>query len=359
MEFIHQEVNDINLTNTEAPSLFMVYWRFNFKINIMKTKLLFFTLLTTCIVYAQVGNGFENVPGVTFNAVGGSCQYFDFNTSTIHTLANYNAPCGLIYVTEPSSGSTLGYSITLDPTAPNGPSGFSDGDFFGVGTSVFFTTEINLAPPEGSQAFFMEDPDGNITMTFDPVDLSGTTNPQFIMQYILEATSWELEDFLKITIQFANCASSTLTLIDTTGSDIDDLNIEDVWNTLSADLTAYVGCSAQLIIEFSSNSAAEELGLDAISFSAGMTLSTSNLMLEEAFAIYPNPSNGLVTIKNNGMAIQTVMISDINGRQIEKINLNGTTTHTTLDLREKVSSGMYFITLISGNRTIIKKIIVQ
>ena len=46
-------------------------------------------------------------------------------------------------------------------------------------------------------------------------------------------------------------------------------------------------------------------------------------------------------------------------KMIEKINLNGTTTHTTLDLRKKVSSGMYFITLTSGNRTIIKKIIVQ
>ncbi|MDG5490385.1 T9SS type A sorting domain-containing protein [Psychroserpens sp. SPM9] len=325
----------------------------------MKTKLLLLTFLLPTIMFAQVGNGFENTPGVTFNASGGSCQYFDFDTTTIHTLANYNAPCGLIYVTEPSSGATLGYSIILDPTSPNGPSGFGDGDFFGVGTSAFFNTEIALSPPEGSQGFFMEDPDGDITMTFDIVDLAGTTNPQFSMQYVLEATSWEAEDFLRVTIQFTDCASPTLTLIDTLGLDIDDLGIEDTWNTLNADLTAYAGCKAQLVIEFSSNSAAEELGLDAISFTAGMTLSTPSLDLENSISIVPNPSQGIVTIKNSGIALHTAVITDINGRAIKTYDLNGSALDKTLDLTSEVSSGLYFMTISSENGSVVKKIIIE
>ncbi|PWI29049.1 hypothetical protein DI383_13895 [Flavobacteriaceae bacterium LYZ1037] len=325
----------------------------------MKTKLLLLTFLLPTIMFAQVGNGFENTPGVTFNATGGSCQYFDFDTATIHILANYNAPCGLIYVTEPSSGATLGYSITLDPTSPNGPSGFSDGDFFGVGTSAFFNTEIALSPPEGSQAFFMEDPDGDITMTFDIVDLAGTTNPQFSMQYVLEATSWEAEDFFKVTIQFTDCASPTLTLIDTSGLDIDDLGIEDTWNTLNANLTANVGCKAQLVIEFSSNSAAEELGLDAIAFTGGMTLSTETLDLNSSISVYPNPSNGAVTIKNSGIALNNAVVTDINGRVIKSFNLNGMTQDKQLDLRSMVSSGIYFMTISSENGSIVKKLIIK
>ncbi|MEM5563699.1 T9SS type A sorting domain-containing protein [Psychroserpens sp. AS72] len=324
----------------------------------MKTKLLLLTFLLPTFMFAQVGNGFENTPGVTFNASGGSCQYFDFDTATVHTLANYNAPCGLIYVTEPSSGATLGYTITLDPTSPNGPAGFSDGDFFGVGTSAFFNIEIGLNPPEGSQGFFMEDPDGNITMTFDIVDLTGATNPQFNMQYVLEGTSWELEDFLKITIQFTDCGSPTLTLIDTTGLDIDNLGIEDTWNTLNADLTANVGCKAQLIIEFSSNSAAEELGLDAIAFTGGMTLSAETIDLDNSISIFPNPSKGIFTIKNNGTSLETVQISDINGRTISKIDMKGITTDKSIDLTSALS-GVYFVTITSGNESVTKKLIIE
>ncbi|MGS2725435.1 T9SS type A sorting domain-containing protein [Psychroserpens sp. BH13MA-6] len=324
----------------------------------MKSKLLLLLLLLPVTMLSQVGNGFENTPGVNFSAVGGSCQYFDFETATAHTLANYNAPCGLIYVTESSNGATLGYAIELDPTSPNGPSGFSDGDFFGVGTSAFFTTEIAVAPPEGSQAFFMEDPDGDITMTFDLVDLAGASNPQFSMQYILEETSWELEDFFRVQIVFTDCASSTLTLIDTFGSDIDDLAIEDTWNMLTADLSSYVGCKAQLVIEFSSNSAAEELGLDAISFSSGVTLSTPTSNLTNLIEVYANPTNGSLHISNSGIALHALSIVDINGRLVFNEELNNTTLDVQYELGHLLSPGMYVLSIATERTVLTKKIII-
>ena len=326
----------------------------------MKTKLLFLTFLLPTIMLAQTAANFENVPGVTFNAVGNACVYFDSDATTVHTITNYTAPCGIIYVTETGTPTTLGYSIVLDPTTPNGPNGFSDGDFFGVGTTSAFTTEFGVAPPEGNQAFLMEDVDGTITMSFDLVDLAGTTNPQFSMQYILEGTSWEADDFLKITIEFSDCGSSTVTLIDTTGQDIDNLGIEDSWNTLSADLSGSVGCKAQLIVEFSSNSAAEELGLDAVSFSAGMTLSTASFDLNDSIVVYPNPSNGVITIKNSGVALNKAVITDVNGRTIAGYDLNGTTQDKSFDLRSLVSSGLYFMTISSENgSSTVKKIIIE
>ncbi|MBO6605641.1 T9SS type A sorting domain-containing protein [Psychroserpens sp.] len=323
----------------------------------MKTKLLLL-LLIPAIGLSQVGQGFENTPGVSF--FSGTCQYFDADNVTVHELANYNAPCGLIYVTESTSGAVLGYTTTLDPTTPNGPNGFSDGDFFGVGTAAFFTSEIAAAPPEGSQAFFMEDPDGTVTMSFDSVDLSGTSNPQFSMQYILEATSWELDDFLRVTISITDCASSTtVTVLDTAGQDIDNLGIEDVWNTLNSDLTAYVGCNAALTITFSSNSAAEELGLDNIQFTAGMTLGANEVQLANSISVSPNPSNGNITVKNTGNALESIVVTDINGRQVSRLNLNGTSEDVSIDLSNKLSSGLYFMTISTDRESTIKKVIIK
>ena len=323
---------------------------------IMKKKLLLFTFLLPAILFAQTGNGFEGPTGITFD--GGVCRYYDTDNVTVHELENYSAPCGTIVVKEDSSGSTLGYSIVLDPTTLNGPAGFTDGDAFGVASAAHFINDL-FPVIEGSQGFFIEDTDGTITMSFDFVDLAGTTNPQFSMQYVLESTSWEIEDFLKITIQFTDCANPALTLIDSSGLDIDDLGIEGSWNTLNADLSSYTACKAQLVIEFSSNSAAEELGLDAISFTAGMTLSNSNFDLDNSISVYPNPSNGIVTIKNSGVSLENALITDVNGRFIKSYDLNGTTLDKEVDLSSVVSSGIYFMTISSENGSTVKKIIIQ
>jgi len=310
---------------------------------------------------SQVGNGFENTPGVTFNAVSNACQYFDTNTTTAHTLTNYNANCGLVYVTEASSGVTLGYSIVLDPTTPNGPVGFSDGDYFGVATAASIQSELGFAPPEGTQAFFMDDVDGTVTMTFDQVDLVGS-NPQFSMQYFLDDTNWDILDFFRVTIQFSDCASPALTLIDTTTetNGIDDLpGLQGSWQLLSADLSANAACKAQLVIEFSSNSGAEQLALDAIDFIPGLTLSTDVFDLNSVLSIYPNPSNGLMTIKNNGVNLKAVNVTDINGRLIKTIDLNNNSTNAILDLSTDLASGLYFITVVSEKGNLVKKIIIE
>jgi len=328
---------------------------------IMKNKLLFLILLLPSLIMSQVGNGFENTPGVTFDALSNACQYFDTNTTTAHTLTNYNATCGLVYVTEASSGTTLGYSIVLDPTTPNGPVGFSDGDYFGVATSASIQSELGFAPPEGTQAFFMDDVDGTVTMTFDQVNLVGT-NPQFSMQYFLDDTNWDILDFFRVTIQFSDCASPTLTLIDTTTetNGIDDLpGLQGSWQSLSADLSANAACKAQLVIEFSSNSGAEQLALDAITFIPGLTLNTQSFDLDAALSVYPNPSNGQITIKNNGITLEAVIVSDINGRVIKTIDLNNITTSTVLDLSTDLTSGLYFVTITSGKGNLVKKVIIK
>ena len=324
----------------------------------MKTKLLLLILLLPTLIFAQAENGFENQMGNAFSS--SACFYVDTDNTTVHELQNYTNACGTVFVQEDNGVNTIGYRITLDPTTANGNVGFTDGDYFGVGTASAFTTELGASPPEGSQAFLLEDVDGTVTMRFNAVDLTSTTSPQFSMQYILESTGWEADDFVKITIEFTECGSPTVTLLDTTGQDIDDLGLENSsWSVLSANLSGAVGCNAHLVVEFSSNSASEELGIDAISFSEGKVLSTESFSISDAIALYPNPSNGVINIKNSGIALDKVVITDINGRTISSYDLQGSTVDKEIDLSSMVSSGMYFMSISSGERTTVKKFIVK
>jgi hypothetical protein len=90
------------------------------------------------------------------------------------------------------------------------------------------------------------------------------------------------------------------------------------------------------------------------------TLSTeASISLGSQVAVFPNPSNGNVTLKNYGATLNKVIVTDINGRTIETINLNGITTDENLDLSSKLFSGLYFVSIISEKGTITNKLIIE
>ncbi|MGB3547383.1 MAG: hypothetical protein WBA17_10435 [Saprospiraceae bacterium] len=83
-----------------------------------------------------------------------------------------------------------------------------------------------------------------------------------------------------------------LTLLDTdgggfsggNGGDIDDLNIEGSWNTLMADLSAFIGCDVTLVVDFDSNADSEKLAIDAVSFSEGMLVAANCVSFDTPFS---------------------------------------------------------------------------
>lgn len=317
-------------------------------------------LLTIPFTFAQISNGFESVTGVNLESAS-TCYFFDTNNTTAHDLVDYNSGCGLVTVGMADTPSLLGFTINFDPNTPNGTVGFTDGDAFGVGNAASVTAALGSAPPEGTQAFQIEDTDGDILMRFGKVTLAGTSTPQVSLQYFIGSSGYETNDYLYVYVEVTNCASATtVTLIDTRGQDIDDLTIEGTWNTLSADLTAYVGCTAQLFIGWSSNSSSEELGIDNVNFTEGeteSTLSISESSLDTAVSLYPNPTFGSFTIKNSGIALQTVQVLDVNGKVISNIELNGITEDKTINL--DLPSGMYFVRIKSNYASTVKKLIVR
>lgn len=88
-------------------------------------------------------------------------------------------------------------------------------------------------------------------------------------------------------------------------------------------------------------------------------LSTNEFDLNAAISVYPNPSNGRITIKNSGVALEMVTVADVNGRTVSSINLEGTTVDKELDLISVLSTGMYFMTISSNNASTVKKLVIQ
>ena len=245
--------------------------------------ILFFILfnLSSYKALSQASQSFENIETV-LNCGLIFCFYSDpDDPSTQHELMDANG----IPVRLAGSGSNMGFLTEFVPsrTGLSGEDGLSDTDAFGVAGPGAISAELMTTAPAGEQAFLMDDPDGQVNLYFDYVNLAGTSNPEMSLQYFLSLSSWEISDGandrLYVRVEIDNCAqATTITLLDTDGGgpggggngDINDLNIENAWNTLSTSLQPYIGCRAQLIIEFDSNSSNEELGIDNIIFTEGV-----------------------------------------------------------------------------------------
>ena len=229
---------------------------------------------------AQANQGFEGI-ATTLNCGTVLCAYSDPGDPAVqHELMDFNG----IPVRLPGSGTNMGFISEFVPsrTGASGADGLTDQDAFGVAGPIQISAEILNPAIEGEQAFLMADPDGHVNLYFDYVNLAGTSNPSMSLQYFLSLTSWEnsdgANDRLYVRVEIDNCANATtITLLDTDGGgsggggggDINDLNIENAWNTLSVSLQPYIDCRAQLIIEFDANSSNERLVLDDVNFTEG------------------------------------------------------------------------------------------
>ena len=129
--------------------------------------------------------------------------------------------------------------------------GLTDGDFCGV------TSYTGSGSPggftEGNQGYQMSDIDGIMVLTLTAVAGADSVS----LDFWLNSTGWETTepnvDFLTIT------AGGEVGL-DTTGTDIDDLEIEGEWRTLT-----WTGLTdSEVVITFSSNSGAETLMIDNV-----------------------------------------------------------------------------------------------
>ena len=146
--------------------------------------------------------------------------------------------------------------------------GLTDGDFVGA---TDFTGTVG-AFTDGVQGFQMSDADGTMRTSFDTV-----TSPLGIpssrvefewslcMDYYVQETGWESDDRVRIWVV---ADGTEIDILNTMGSDIDDLGIEGSWISTDLNLTGYADVT--LHVELESNSGSEAIYLDNIVFKTGV-----------------------------------------------------------------------------------------
>jgi hypothetical protein len=181
-------------------------------------------------------------------------KYFDTGDAAVdHQLVNNAGEAMVAWVADGAEmGFTAWYVNTRDGV------GLTDGDYVGV---TNYTGGGVGSYPDGDQGYQFSDCDGLMLVEFDTVDGSGSWN--LSIDVFVAATGWETDD--SIVVDVVVDGGAVITILNTTGQDIDDLNIEGVWINLLQDLTGYT--QATLRVSLDSNAGTEAVYMDSVVFS--------------------------------------------------------------------------------------------
>ena len=193
------------------------------------------------------------------------------NPSADHDLVNNP---GQPLVDSLGGQSDLGFDATYIDT-PNGSTGLTDGDAVGVTEIPPEPPSVVVPFPDGNQGYAMEDPDGKMLLTFDPVDLVGHIGKMVMLDLYIGKTQWDVQDKIVATV---TTDVGDFTLLDTTGFDIDDLQIEGFWMTISAAIPD-AASTGTLKVSLESNATDEELWLDNVRFTSAPEPAAQTLLI--------------------------------------------------------------------------------
>lgn len=97
--------------------------------------------------------------------------------------------------------------------------------------------------------------------------------------------------------------------------------------------------------------------IGTFTFTLQQVLAVPNTILENSFSIYPNPSNGTITIKNsNTIALGSAEVYTSNGQRVAVYNKLANQQKLKLS---SLSSGLYFLKLNADKGSVIKKIVIR
>lgn len=126
-----------------------------------------------------------------------------------------------------------------------------------------------------------------------------------------------------------------------------------VWSERVQSLSAYDGQTIRIGINNRTEDAYMFM-VDDFKITAA-TLSTSDFTSSK-FSVYPNPANNVVSITNSAnIQISKVAITDINGRTVKSLTLNGV-TESQINISD-LNAGVYFMNIDTNEGTATKKMI--
>ena len=307
--------------------------------------------ITFLIALLISATSFSQIQSTSFEepaAIGG--KYTDTeDPSTAHPLADNTDEPVINFTT---TGGEIGYSASYFPyDTPN--VGLSDGDFIGV---TAFAPSGSDPYPDGNQGYQISDVDGNYVLEFDTID-SVSSSPYISIDYFIADTGYEGDGTInetghdRIRIYVKDLTNNTEhDILNSTGTDINDLGIQGQWITGVATGLNGDGATFQLVIEIRCNSSSEIFYFDNMIFNG--TLETNDISLN-TFSIYPNPANNYLTITSQINGIKNIAIYDILGKQV----LN-TIASERIDI-SSLANGVYIVKITQNEFSVTKKLVVR
>lgn len=273
--------------------------------------------------------------------------YFDLeDPNAPHPLINnFEQP---ILNQEPNNNQ-LGYTAFYTPFDDPGV-GLSDGDQVGITDDTSTVGSFY----EGNQGYILSDIDGNFILNFSEVPLRQWTQTVVSCSLFIKESTYEGDGTQnsansdRIAIYVLNPQSGDkIDLIDTTGHDIDDLDIEGRWLHLNAQIPSFE--RAQLIIEARNNASNEAFFIDDIRFEG--QLGTAQHQLSEC-AVAPNPIDHYFSLASRPSQLKEIYIQNIFGRIVWR----GDTEQNSWAVSH-LNSGLYFLNVAEQDKTWTQKII--
>ena len=310
-----------------------------FKKNTMKH--FYFLLFTFFALNLSFG---QTVAYTSFEEANTGGQYTDTGDAiAAHDLINNSGEADVDYV--PVAGALeLGFNARYVPfSTPD--VGLTDGDYVGV---TSFTSTVGSFT-DGANGYQFSDTDGIMILEFDPVDLTSYTNIQVSIDYFVQSTGYELSDFIKIYVKDLT-NNTEVSIINTEGSDIDNLMTEDAW--ITGNTTGLLdNITVQLVVEFASNSGSEALFIDNVIFSSGAvpTITTSSAVDNLNYEVGNGPSNqDSFTVEGSGLSSDINLAAPTNFEISLSSGAGFTSAITLTQNAGSVASTVVYVRLIAG-----------
>ncbi len=270
-----------------------------------------------------MGNTATCTPTVTITPILDTQGPVDIFTGTGPGDGN----CSTVVNYDPVTSSVTGCTTVLDIVQTGG---LGSGSMFPVGTTTEeFTIFDDNGNNIGSYSF-----DVTITDSSDPVfdcPSSLAVSPDDTGNYTIIDFAADATD---------NCTASAdlvITQDPAVGTVVADGSVTPVTVTVTDAAGNTTTCEFDLTVD--------------------ATLGVNDVALDRAISMYPNPTNGQITLRNVGVAELTeVTISDINGRIVATVDLTDMNTERQISL-DNLAAGVYFAKISSENASTVKRII--
>jgi len=179
----------------------------------------------------------------------------------------------------------------------------------------------------------------NSTLTFKAANFGGQGSSMDYEILVLTEAQYNDENFDLNTL--APIASAALT--------------PGAARTITVDLSSY--SKQKIYILFIHTSRSTGLGyliLDDILVTGSGVAGIENILASK-FSVFPNPSNGVVTVANTNALINAIAVTDINGRTVKNVKVGGVAS-TEVNISD-LASGVYMMSISSDKGTSTQKIV--